>query len=358
MAETNTQLSWYRSPIDRAKLAALTKRRNLRPLVDILAQLGISVATGAFVLYAFGNWSWYWVILCTYLHCSFYGIYGAAGNHELSHRTVFASSWLNEFFFRLLGFLTWHNIVFFGGSHPKHHLHTVQSDNDGEVMLPQTFPWHKWIWAYTIHVPQIVATMRIYFRRAFRSRYEKMFVSRWERNCFPKENTAEIRSLKSWARFTILGHVALVALFIITGNWYLIILVTHGPFIALWFKIATHMPQHMGLRPDVRDWRQSTRTYIGGPISRFYYWNMNYHLEHHMYAAVPYYNLPKLRREIAWDLPIATRGLIQTWRVVYRALDRQKHDKAYYIRPALPEGANPYLEPAAENSEKVSVSPD
>ena len=38
--------------------------------------------------------------------------------------------------------------------------------------------------------------------------------------------------------------------------------------------------------------------------SQFFYWNMNYHVEHHMYAAVPYYNLPKLRKAI--------RGLFAT----------------------------------------------
>lgn len=357
MAEKK-QLNWYRSPIDRAKLAELTKRRNFRPLIDILFQLGISVATAALALYAFRNWSWPLVVLSTYLHGSIYGIYGAAGNHELSHKTVFASRRLNEFFYRLLGFLNWHDIVSFRQSHPAHHLHTVQGDNDGEVMLPQSFRWFHWVWAFTINWPRLAGTMRGYFRRAFRVRREKMFVSAWNLRCFSEENKSEIRAVKRWTRFTIFGHAALAALFVATGNSYLILLVTFGPFFALWFKVATHMPQHMGLRPDVRDWRQSTRTYIGGPVSRFYYWNMNYHLEHHMYAAVPYYNLPKLRKEIEWDLPIATGGLIETWREVYRALDRQKQDSSYYFRPELPEGANPYVEPSESTVERVSANSD
>ena len=34
------------------------------------------------------------------------------------------------------------------------------------------------------------------------------------------------------------------------------------------------------------------------PISRFVYWNMNYHVEHHMFPMVPYHALPALHAEI------------------------------------------------------------
>ena len=155
-----------------------------------------------------------------------------------------------------------------------------------------------------------------------------------------------IREMRRWLRFLIFGHAALAVLFVVSGNWYLMLLVSFGPFIAMWFKMMTHMPQHLGLRPNVADWRESTRTYIGGPVSRFLYWNMNYHLEHHMYAAVPYYNLPKLRKEIEWDLPIATKSLLATWREVNKALEKQTTDKSYYLIPELPEGATPFRQTA------------
>ena len=32
----------------------------------------------------------------------------------------------------------------------------------------------------------------------------------------------------------------------------------------------------------------TTRTVYMNPISRFIYWNMNYHIEHHMYPLVPF----------------------------------------------------------------------
>ena len=49
--------------------------------------------------------------------------------------------------------------------------------------------------------------------------------------------------------------------------------------------------------------RLSVRTIRLDPVSRFLYWFMSYHTGHHMDAAVPCYNLPRLSREIAHDMP-------------------------------------------------------
>ena len=35
------------------------------------------------------------------------------------------------------------------------------------------------------------------------------------------------------------------------------------------------------------------RTVLMNPVSRFIYWNMNYHVEHHMFPMVPYHALPQ-----------------------------------------------------------------
>ena len=64
---------------------------------------------------------------------------------------------------------------------------------------------------------------------------------------------------------------------------------------------------------------------------------MNYHVEHHMFPAVPFYNLPKLRAALAADLPPATHGLIATWREILPILRRQDTDPAYAFIPVLPE---------------------
>ena len=93
------------------------------------------------------------------------------------------------------------------------------------------------------------------------------------------------------------------------------------------------------MEPDVADWRRGTRTYLAGPIINFFYLNMNFHIEHHMFAAVPFYNLPKLRQVLEPDLPIATKGLLATWLEIIDTLRKQKNDPTYYRPLKFPERA-------------------
>ena len=140
----------------------------------------------------------------------------------------------------------------------------------------------------------------------------------------------------NWERFLIIGHTVLAIIFIASGNWILLLLVTFAHFLVGWFGLLTHMPQHVGMKPDIADWLQSTRTYLASPFVSFFYWNMNYHVEHHMYPAIPYYNLPKLRKAIESDMPIATKGLYATWKDIFKTLRHQKEDPDYYAKLVYP----------------------
>ena len=72
-----------------------------------------------------------------------------------------------------------------------------------------------------------------------------------------------------------------------------------------WHMVLTGLLQHIGLADNVIDHRLNTRTVYMNPISRFIYWNMNYHVEHHMFPMVPYHALPRLHELIKHDLPAA-----------------------------------------------------
>lgn len=54
------------------------------------------------------------------------------------------------------------------------------------------------------------------------------------------------------------------------------------------------------------------------PVISFFYWNMNYHVEHHMYPGVPCYNLPRLHHLIDLDLAPVTVGLRGVVKAVIR----------------------------------------
>ena len=344
MTDTVKRLDWYRSPIDSRVLAELSKKQDLLPLIHNLAQLGFSVGTGALALWSFHNLSWPWVAAAVYFHCSFYGFFGSGtGGHELSHRTVFKTKALNEFFMCLNGFLTWFNFVHFRHSHAGHHKYTTHHDLDLEVILPQDLRWPRWVQGFTVNFEAMYRLFSMLLRQAFGRKRDTILHAEWDKRIFPAADPEAIRRLVNWARVMLSGHLVLALFFILSGNWILLLLVTFAPFIARWFVIFTHMPQHVGMRPDVADWRQSTRTYLAGSIVRFFYWNMNYHVEHHMYASVPFYNLPKLRKAIESDLPVASKGLIATWREIFVTIRRQKQDPSYCFLPELPDTAGAYL---------------
>jgi fatty acid desaturase len=69
-------------------------------------------------------------------------------------------------------------------------------------------------------------------------------------------------------------------------------------------------------------------------VFRFMYWNMNYHLEHHMYPMVPYHALPRLHEAMKADAPPPYPSTIAAYAEIIPTLIRQRRDPAHHaIRP-------------------------
>jgi hypothetical protein len=54
-----------------------------------------------------------------------------------------------------------------------------------------------------------------------------------------------------------------------------------------------------------------------------------------MYAAIPCYNLKKLSREIAWDMP-KPRSLVEAWKEMRYVYKRQQTDPDYQWDTPVP----------------------
>jgi fatty acid desaturase len=111
-----------------------------------------------------------------------------------------------------------------------------------------------------------------------------------------------------------------------------------------WHHIMTGLLQHGGLADNVTDHRLNSRTVCMNPVSRFIYWNMNYHVEHHMFPMVPYHRLPALHARIKDDLPAPTPSIAAGFREIWPAFIRQLKYEDYYLRRDLPKTAKPYRE--------------
>jgi fatty acid desaturase len=66
---------------------------------------------------------------------------------------------------------------------------------------------------------------------------------------------------------------------------------------------------------------------------------MNFHTEHHMYAAVPCYRLGRLHRLIRCDLPPCPHGLVETWREIMAIQRIQRDNPDYQHAASIPDRA-------------------
>jgi fatty acid desaturase len=108
-----------------------------------------------------------------------------------------------------------------------------------------------------------------------------------------------------------------------------------------WVHVMTGLTQHGGLAEDVLDHRLNSRTVLMNPVLRFIYWNMNYHVEHHMFPMVPYHALPALHEEMKPYCPPANTSVFDAYRKIIPAIIRQIKDPAYVIPRMLPVESKP-----------------
>ena len=147
------------------------------------------------------------------------------------------------------------------------------------------------------------------------------------------------RRAVNWARLVLAIHVSVAVVSIVYGFWIVPILFSLGPNIANWLAYFVGAPMHCGLRDDVPDFRKCVRFDHGSTrFSEFVYWRMNWHLEHHMFAGVPCYNLKKLHRAVADDMP-EVRSFLGSWREMRETWHRQETDPGYKFDTPLPETA-------------------
>ena len=106
--------------------------------------------------------------------------------------------------------------------------------------------------------------------------------------------------------------------------------------------LLTGMLQHVGLPEDVLDLRLNSRTVYMNPVIRFLYWNLNYHLDHHMFPTVPYHALPALHKAIRHDCPYANQGILSGIREIQSIMKRKRREAGYVHERPLPETARPY----------------
>ncbi len=335
------RIPWYRCPVQPAVLKELTQRSNLRGAFQVAGYLLLLAVTATAVWYMFALRLWVWFAVALFAHGTIYSFMSGLATHELSHGTVFRTKWLNSFFVRFLSLFSWFNFHDYRMSHTYHHLYTLYPRGDREVVLPNTPSLHPLFLLQLFTFNLVGAPNEPYshplvrnvggaLRLAFTGRHGK----EWLEAVYEGQEPARRVSV-TWARLLVLFNAALVAVSIVFRLWMLPVLITLAPCIANWLRYFVGVPMHTGLRDNTPDFRKCVRTIRLDPFTSFIYWRMNWHTEHHMYAAVPCYSLKKLAAAIADDMP-APRSVIGAWKEMRETWHRQAKDPGYQFDTPVP----------------------
>lgn len=318
--------SWYQTPIDRRRLKDLMRREDGPALRDMALWLALLVLAGAAGIALWGTW---WAVPAFAVYGLLYATAADSRWHESLHGTAFRTDWPNRARYQLCSFLLIANPVVTRWSHVRHHSDTIIVGQDPEI--PAHRPPNLWLIAVNFFgavaaTQNYLSMIRLAFGR----------LAGVERDLVP---ASEQPNAVLAARIHLAIHLAVWALALALGSWLPVVLVGLPRYYGIWLSFVVGVPQHLGLDEDVLDHRLNSRTILMGPVLRFFYSNMNYHVEHHMFPMVPYHRLPELHEAIRHDCPPPYPSVWAAWAEILPTVLRQRRDPGHFARRELPPGA-------------------
>ncbi len=314
---------WYASPIPKEKMRALLERRDGPAVRDTCLWFALIFAFGLAGLALWGTW---WAVIPFLLYGMMFASTSDSRWHESGHGTAFKTDWLNNALYEIASFMVCRESVVWRWSHTRHHSDTIIVGRDVEIGAPRPVSLIGMLLKF-VNMPYLIN----YYRSVVRHTFGRMT---------PAESTfipaAEFGRVYRRARIYLVIYLAILALAIATRSILPLLFIGLPNLYGAWLQVVYGIQQHAGLAEDVLDHRLNTRTVYLNPINRFLYWNMGYHIEHHMFPMVPYHNLGKLHALMKADCPPPYDGLIAAYRETIPALIRQSKDPDYYIRRELP----------------------
>ena len=320
---------WYHTEVDRKALKALMRRTDRHALRDTAIWFAALVFLAGMGIYMWPSW-WsapFWLA---------YGVlYGSAGDsrwHECGHGTAFRTQWMNRVVYQIACFMMMRNPTVWKWSHARHHTDTIIVGRDPEIAVMRP-PAALRIIANLVGI----ADVWLAFRRMLQHVTGRLHPE--ETTYVPEEERFKVVLV---ARIWLAIYLATAALAIWMGSLLPLMVVGLPRLYGAWHHVMTGVLQHAALADDVVDHRLNTRTFLTNPISRFVYWNMNYHVEHHMFPMVPYHALPRLHELIRHDLPEPDKSIVHAYRRVLPVLLRQLRNEDVFLVRELPTTARPY----------------
>jgi fatty acid desaturase len=322
---------WYHTDIPRKEMKDLMQRSNGPAIRDTIILFG-SIALFAVIGIYFWTTAWsipFWLA---------YGVlYGSAMDsrwHECSHGTAFKARWMNDVIYQIASFCMVRNPHTWRWSHARHHTDTVIVGRDPEIAIMRPTEFAKLV----LNVFGILDSISGWLRMLKNASGQ---IDAEEATWIPE---TEYHKVIRVARIWVLIYAATIGLAVWMQSVLPLMVIGLPRLYGAWHHVMTGLLQHGGLADNVIDHRLNSRTVYMNPISRFIYWNMNYHVEHHMFPMVPYHRLPELHAKIKHDLPSPNPSIPAALAEMVPALWRQMKNEDYFLLRALPASAKPYRE--------------
>lgn len=326
---------WFHPHIPRQRLKELMRRSDGPALVYTAIWLGGLIMTAVMAILTWGSW---WTLPFLLVYGLLYASASDSRWHETGHGTPFKTRWLSTVIYQISSFMLVRDPTFWRWSHARHHTDTIIVGRDPEIlaMRPARLARISLNFFGLVDAPQGWWLM-LQHAAGRLTADDRLIVPESEWHRIPRT-----------ARVWVVIYAAMIAACFVTGS-ILPFLLIGGPRIYGSFMLVIYaLTQHTGLGENVLDHRLNTRTVKMCWLNRFMYWNMNYHIEHHLYPMVPFHQLPALHEEIKKDLPAPYPSIWAAYQEIIPAVIKQLRDPSYYVRRELPPDAPPYYEPVSE----------
>lgn len=325
------EATWYQAPVSRAQMRELLERKDGPAIRDTIIWFGLLFGSGYFIYILWGTW---WAVIPIMVYSVLYASSSDSRWHESSHGTAFKTDWMNNWLYEISSFMVFRNSVSWRWSHTRHHSDTSIVGRDPEIAVPRP-PDIKGIFlnlfAFKSAPPE--------FKRCVKHFIGK--IDEEEKEYLPKSqyNNAILVS-----RIWVLIYISVIVLAIYLQSWLPLFYIGLPTLLGSYMITVYGLTQHAGLAENVLDHRLNCRTVYMNRVNRFLYWNMNYHLEHHMFPLVPYHNLPKLHELVKGYCPTPYNGILEAYKEIIPAILKQVNDPHYFVERTLPEGSEPSME--------------
>lgn len=319
--------AWYRVEIDRKVLKEMSTRSDARGLAQAGIFFTLVVATGVLAWASLGA---AWTIPAFLLYGTVFAFSEAAA-HELGHGTVFKTRWLNESVYWVICFMSWREQVYSRWLHAKHHTFThltAAPYKDPELAFKRPPSYVKLVTDF-VRVSHGIQFLGAIFLHSFG------IISKGAKEVVPE---AEYGKMCDNSRVLLACYLAVFVWAILAHRWLPVVFLFLPRAYGTWLHELCALTQHTGLKENVFDHRVSSRTVKLNHVVRFLYWNMNYHVEHHMFPSVPFHALPEFHKTVAAQMPTPYSGLWAAWREILTIFVKQRRDPEYVVVRELPAG--------------------